>query len=262
MPLSIYEFGEQLLQTKDLDPVYVILWEAKLDHEHLCQWLIAYWCFYNVGTASVLSESKDFFNDLYAAVPGTKYPRGSERRHFRGEAALKAARSLLELRQTCPKLIEGLGTVDEKPTLSEVVKRVKRWRGFGDWIAFKVADMLERLGLCQVQFAPDDIFNMFDSPKDGAILMAERHGPAQGDVYIWAYNELMNKLGHHKAPPGLNRRINIQEIETILCKSLSNDHGKYPMGKDTKEIREALIRYGRCKTSQQLLKAGKSGGLW
>jgi hypothetical protein len=91
--------------------------------------------------------------------------------------------------------------------------------------------------------------------------MAERHGPATYDVYLWAYNQLRQHLGKYKAPPRFERAINIQEIETILCKWKSHMNGHYKVGKDTHEIHEALKETSGT-TAQTLLKAGSKGGLW
>ena len=57
-PLSVYDFGAQLLETKDLDPVYVMLHEADLGKPTLYRWLIAYWAFYHCGTAAWASNAR------------------------------------------------------------------------------------------------------------------------------------------------------------------------------------------------------------
>ncbi len=264
MKMGIYEFGKQLLETKDLDPVYVILWEAQLPTKKLHRWLLAYWCFYHVGVASLLSEYKgrDFFKKMKEIIPGTEYPRGTERRHFRGKQALKVVEEFIKNDIDPSKLMKSLDIGKKELPAKEVMKRIKTLHGFGDWISFKVADMLERLDICPVQFVPADIFGMFDSPRKGALLMAEKHGPAVGHPSIWAHDTLLKKFRTCTAPPQHERMINIQEIETILCKWKSHLSGHYKVGKDTVEIKEGLELYGSCKTSQELLKAGAEGELW
>lgn len=257
--MSVYEFGEQLITTGDLDPVYVCLWHAKLSGEKLKRWLLAYWCFYHVGTASCIVEQKDYWGAMEQAAASKAWPRSSERRHFRGGAALRAVAWLRQrgMESLWCRLLEG--TDLRAPA---VMARVRGWYLFGEWISFKVADMLERLELCPVQFRPEDVFNMFDAPKKGAELMAEVHGPARENIYGWAYDQLTECLGHLKAPPRYERFLNIQEVETILCKWKSHRGGHYPVGKDTEEVLHGLVRFARCKTSQQLIQGGAEGGLW
>src|SRR5262245_42889310 len=92
--LSCYEFGRQLILTKDLDPVYVLLHHSKLGTTFpamLHRWLMAYWCFYHVGTASWITyEGMGYWERMEQAASSKNYPRSPERRHFRGQNAIKS----------------------------------------------------------------------------------------------------------------------------------------------------------------------------
>jgi hypothetical protein len=262
--LSVYDFGQRLIETRDLDPVYVVLWEAKLDPYETARVLVAYSCFYHLGTASWIMDQADYWGAMERAAASKEWPRGTERRHFRGVAAAKAVSGLRD--RTAWALVKGLtAPVPDSPTaplgLATLIERVGKWPQFGPWIGFKVADMLERLAIAPIAFMPSDIFRMYEAPRKGAEAMAERHGPAPYNVYLWAYNSLKRKLGTLLAPPRFERTINIQEIETILCKWKSHLNGHYPVGKDTHEIREHLERFD-CRTAKRLHKAGSSAGLW
>src|SRR5689334_9165626 len=78
---SLEKFGNDLLDTLDLDPVYVALHRARLDRATLKRWLLAYLCFYHGGVASRLASAKDFHLEARKAHD-EKWPRGRERRHF------------------------------------------------------------------------------------------------------------------------------------------------------------------------------------
>lgn len=268
--MSIFEFGRKLIETGDLDPVYTICHHCDWEYDYQeYNFLLSYWCFYHVGTASWISQDhKEFWPRLCEASATSFYPRSSERRHWRGQASIKASLELRSLRLTPYQLIKGLGEPKEAPTLPTVMSRVKNLRGFGDWIAFKVADMMERLALCNVQFEPSDIFLIFDAPAKGADAMwlREARGLAitnpPESIPMWAYDMLKAELGYLKAPPRFERFINIQEIETILCKWKSHLNGHYEIGKDIAEVRHGLLKFAKCSLSQKLLKAGKAGGLW
>lgn len=264
--LGAVEFGRQLVLSEDLDPVYVMLHKAKLPPQVLRKWLVAYWCFYHVGTASWITDHPKYWPALHKAAASKDYPRSSERRHFRGAFAIKAA-ELLEERG-----VDGIfGEFDRAAyerrvlTLEDVMDYVKEWYGFGDWIAFKVADMLERLNLCRVAFTEVDTF-LFDSPKKGAALVQNLHAKCDCNSKIthhhncprvrpgWALDYLQENLGHLEAPPRKERKLNGQEYETVLCKFKSHWEGGYHVGKDITEVRHGLEKFQRCKTAQLLLK--------
>jgi hypothetical protein len=274
--LDIYTFGKQLIETMDLDPVYVILHSVQWNHKQLCDWLLAYWCFYHCGTASWIANASklpDMYWERFRTAASSKdYPRASERRHFRGKAAIEAVEFLINTKMSPTQLIGLIAwgqTIhmirNPQPTLSEVMDRVKELRNFGNWIAFKVADMLERLEISSIQFQPSDVFYMFEAPRKGAEAMAEWYKVTYTEPYVyeWAYNQLHKKLGKLLAPPRHERRINIQEIETILCKWKSHLNGHYTVGKDTKEVKHGLELFQSSSTlACELLSAGKAKGLW
>lgn len=275
--LDLYAFGQRLLETNDLDPVYVMLWEAKLDLDQLQMWLLAYFCFYHSGTASWITDGHHeigespypgYWSAMEAAAASKDYPRCHERRHFRGNNATKSVKWLGTV--GVHKLFAPL--LDGKPkTLAEVMKYIQTWVGFGPWIAFKVADVLERLRLASVQF-DGGALAMFDSPREGAELAASLYAQEPVKEPLgWAVASILSRLGlsgvHsaakpvYLAPPRLERPINVQEAETILCKWKSHWGGHYRIGEDVASLRKSLeFRPG--PTARKLLAAGKKAKLW
>lgn len=290
--LDIYSFGRELIRTNDLDPVYVVVWKAMdagdLDRLTLEYWLIAYFCFYHVGTASWITEGlkhapHHYWTRMEEAAGSKEYPRSSERRHFRGE---NAKRSVAYLRK------RGLSDLFDDLTQAgtearKIIWAVQQWVGFGPWIAFKVADMMERLGIIPVEFNTAVV--MYDSPQEAAELLWRVEHPGEGrrapnkDEGEWAIGRILNDLApaefrwnagiwrggepltdraHWLAPPTYNRAIGPQEAETILCKFKSYYEGKYKIGHDIKEVRHSLLRFPKCKLSQALYRAGRRSGLW
>lgn len=264
--LSVVDFGRQLVETGDLDPIYIMLHGAKLPLTKLQQWLLAYWCFYHAGTASycvdvaaVDGREASYWQAMRAAAASSKWPRGSERRHFRADLAMKSV-NWLESEGVESLFYDFDRAAYECRVLSvqDVMEHVELWVGFGPWIAFKVADMLERLGLVKVNFTDADAF-LFKAPLEGAKLVVEHYAPKQFKLVTteaaWAFSYLRRNLAGLKAPPRYERELNGQEFETILCKWKSHLAGHYPIGKDIHEIREGLLRFARCKTSQLLLRS-------
>jgi len=243
--LGVLKFGRRLLETGDLDPVYIMLHDSCLHPNLMRRWLLAYWFFYHTGVASHLAERRgeEFYREaIQLAKPESKTPRGAERRHFRGKACV---RSISYFQKEYPRPEDAISALCDKfrgKQVSQVVEFVKkRWPLFGPWIGFKIADMLERLELARIEF-PVNALEMYSEPTEGAKLVAEAKSWKGGVSQV--VRKLEKKFSNFAAPPRFERKINAQEVETILCKWKSHLNGHYPVGKDTREIREALRGWG------------------
>jgi len=258
--LSAYQFGRRLVETGDLDPVYILLYHAGFPRPTLRRWLLAYWCFYHVGTASKLCQETDFWAAVRAAAADKTHPRGAERRHFRGGQAVASAAWLSECGEG--KLLSPIE--GRRWAASDLMAAVRGWVGFGHWISFKVADMVERLGLAQVTFSGADLL-LFEAPAKGAEMLHREEGqPPLGNqgVCDWAVGRVLQELVDLTAPPGHERPLNLQEAETVLCKWKSYRNGRNHVGEDTEACRRGLLRFARNRVCQTLLRAGGKGGLW
>lgn len=248
--LGVIKFGRQLIESEDLDPLYIALWESNVNHGQLCKWLVCYWCYYHAGLCCWVSEQKDFFGTmLRIAKGGTQYPRGTERRHFRGDLAVSSIRSLGKHFVNASSIVSWL--VKAGPGAKAIAKRVKTLRGFGEWISWKVPDMLERLELGVIDFVDGDLCWMFKSSQQGAKEVVRAHNLVG---VVGAHRYLIRHLGYLKAPPLYDRPINVQETETIFCKWHSHLGGHYPVGKDTVEIQEGLQRWESGLLGQKMLR--------
>lgn len=266
--LGLEEFGTRLVDSLDLDPVYVALHHSDLTRQELIHWLLAYWCYYHGGTSSWISSGYldpkyptgwDYWDRMKLAAGSKDYPRGHERRHFRGKFSIRSV-EWLALRGV-EALFQPLLGADTD--LATVMAYVTKWYGFGPWISFKVPDMLERLGLAKIRFPTQEVF-LFDSPKEGAERAWEAYGTGSKpeDLGGWATGLVLRHLGSRLAPPGFDRGVNAQEAETVLCKWKSHLNGHYTLGEDIRSLRTGLVRFSFSPISQRLLKAGKVGGLW
>jgi hypothetical protein len=56
MMTDIYTFGDDLIRSRDLDPVYCALYGAQLSEAQLGRLLLAYLALYHIGFAAWLSE--------------------------------------------------------------------------------------------------------------------------------------------------------------------------------------------------------------
>lgn len=257
--MSVTEFGDALIRTQDLDPVYVAIHGAALPRDQLCRLLLAYWCFYHLGVAARLSEWRgDHYWDWMTQAArntepppvgvgtATRWPRAAERRHFRGEKCVKAM-GWLRWNFTSPEEpVDQLRLCDDS---RQVMNQVQTWPMFGPWIAFKAADMLERCAEVPLEFNRD-IGLVYEEPKKGLEMLVDREG---GPSLTTRYEALICHFSKFLAPPALDRPCGPQEVETVLCKWKSHIGGHYWVGKDTHEVRHALIGWG--ETADKLLVA-------
>jgi hypothetical protein len=241
---TVTEFGKQLLRTGDLDPVYVALHKAQLDEPTLHRLVLAYWCFYHLGLAAKLAEIKSpkkYWEAMMAAAVNEgdpkPYPRGSERRHYRGAQAVASMASLISLYKDASKAVDGFIQPQiwgERPyTYNSVSASAMKHRGFGEWIAFKIADMSERVLGYDTDFS-DCHLGIYKDPRQGAAVafLEWQNGGADVNVYKalnavdnkpWDYPvtdaELKKTVEHYvkmfkkfNAPGGTPRPVNVQEV--------------------------------------------------
>jgi hypothetical protein len=250
---SIFKFGNALIRSRDLDPVYCALYGAQLLEPVLSRLLLAYLSFYHLGLAAWLSEHE---GDSYWAVMlvaaknetpsplGGRWPRSSERRHFRG---VKCVNAVNWLRRNYPAPEGAIRSLLNCKTEKHVIDRVSRWPMFGPWAGFKAADLLERCVGHPLQFDPN-IGLLYAEPRAGLdMLAAELNQPPRV-----IYNNLLSYFSAHKAPPRDDRPCGAAEVESVLCKFKSMRGGHYFVGKDIKEVRHALQGWGT--TAEKLLR--------
>lgn len=258
--LNIYDFGQHLLDSEDLDPVYVALVhcrETQWEDDQLFRWLVAYWCWYNCGVASYMSEleGSDFWRAMMKAAKnekpaphGGRWGRGHERRHARGAQGIKMVEELRKRYGKKPQdMIEVICTeTEDKRTCESIMRQVKGHYLFGPWIGFKVADMVDRVLRLHVDFTEAAVFMFKDPVRAAERLWAETHNLPSSKVTLSAeglHDVVVHLTDHFKkqnAPPFYDRRIGLQEVETILCKWKSHMNGHYPKYNDIDEIGTAL----------------------
>lgn len=281
--LSVEDFGKILLDSNDLDPVYVALYRMHsddiLDMAQLSRWILAYSCLYHCGAASYLSEFEgdNFFSQLMTAAKnedaapaptGGRWPRGHERRHWRGGQAVASCQALHDRYGFKPELfladIAGVGfgmQPSPEPVPFRVIsQRVQALRGFGSWISFKLADMIDRLGLQRVSFTFDEVTVYKDPVQAAERLVRQRNGfPPTAQVKPEAVKAVFAALEEHfadyPAPPLYDRPVGLQEVESILCKWKSHQNGHYPLYNDLTEIHSSLASWAEVSEVARYFKA-------
>lgn len=261
--LSVHDFGDRLIQTQDLDPLYVGLNRLALPRSQLCRWLLAYWCFYHVGAASRLSEEEGAEYWLWMGKaaenkmspkeceigPTDRWPRAAERRHFRGEKCVRAVWELRRRYRYAEYPAQAVRDLlprhpHDQCTAKYVMDKVQRWPQFGSWIAFKAADMLDRVYGFRVSF-DRDLGLVYKEPRRGLdLLMTTRQEVVCERGAQDHYQSLLTYFARHPEPSRGDRSCGPQEVETVLCKWKSYMGGHYWVGKDIHEHRRELVGWG------------------
>ncbi len=270
--LPIEEFGRHLISSGDLDPVYIALRNLSKTgwgDRQVCRFLVSYWCWYHCGVASYMSELEDpalFWmamadaaKNIQAPYSHERWPRGSERRHARGAQAEGMVTNLRTLHPSCPEeMVNDLMQPSQKVMKSAklpfkvVADRVQQYRLFGPWMAFKVADMIDRVLEVPVDFDHAAVFMFKDPVKAAHMVWRERHNfpdtarPRDEEHMLRAVvGWLEETFSDLLAPPAFDRKIGLQEVETVLCKWKSHQNGHYPLYNDIDEINEGCEDWGQ-----------------
>lgn len=272
--LPIEQFGKQLLITGDLDPVYIALKLVDWDEDQVKRWLVAYWCLYHCGTASYLSAwSGDVFftklaiaaHNTVKAPTGGRWDRGAERRHWRGQQAVSSCEELTKRYGNKPEDMVNY-IMEGAPDFLGISNRVQEHRGFGNWIGFKVADMVDRVLLEKVDFTEAAVF-MFKDPTEAALKLwrlreklpdntRPKDKKMEHQIIHRVVGHLETAFAGMTAPPAHDRPVELQEIETILCKWKSHLNGHYPLFNDIVEISIGVSKWKGCSpAANQFLNA-------
>lgn len=177
-----------------------------------------------------------------ATNEGRHWPRGSERRHWRGAQAQDTVTYLRD-KYRHPEDVVLYWAKGGNSSFSSITDRIKEIPRFGPWISFKLADMLERVMGHTVDFG-SCAMRLYKEPRAAAALILT--GNEKATIKDSDLESVMKKmmlpehLGSLMAPPDFARPINVQECETVLCKFRSHLNGHYPPGKETREVLEGL----------------------
>lgn len=253
--LSFEEFGAHLLKTGDLDPVYIALNGCGFDAATRNRWLTAYCAFYSTGFASWASEREGYtFWDclreaavnIAPAPCGGRWPRASERRHFRGQQSIKAIDEWMTTYGNQPEDMMELIS-NGAPSFTSVLQRAQTHRSVGTWMGFKLVDLVDACMDKEVDQSDISMF-IYDTPKKSMLrLWREKMGYPEGvkpkdeQIVLEAMIEYAKEaFKDYTIPHKLNRKIDLFTLETIFCKHQSHLNGHYPLYNDIDEISHGL----------------------
>lgn len=254
------KFAETLFGIEDADPGYMLLARAKLTEAQKLRYVLAWCTFYNPGLAAKASDYQGaaFYEFLRKVYPTAK--RASERRHFRGQAGLKA---LAQWQSLYPKP-EAMVDACWASTYMGVRSNMKHMVQMGDYFYWKMADIQDTVFVSPVDFTGCEQY-MPKVPKQGAELIADLdaffndHVPSLEDTMRWIVSHI-KKMNHPFAP---HRPLALQEAETVCCVFKQHVAGDYKFGfRSAKAFNRLTAMEKETPTAKKLLDGLYAGGIW
>lgn len=232
MKMNFRDFSTQLITTQDLDPDYVFM-RAIGQERKLTQAEMVLWAIHKIFIYDTASEYLVMFKGRTIET----LPHGAERRKNRHHT-----------RRNLDAFLTRFAIADLPREYTEARKYLTQFPGVGDWAAWKFCDLMERVCDIPMNFSRVDFRTAYDYPLRG--LCAVNNHPdsfvrflKDDHNFINFMTEAWNQIDRTlKAPPMLDREINLQELETCLCKYHSYLSGHYKIGKDTAHLNDRFRR--------------------
>lgn len=207
------DFAKVTIETRDLDPTYVFLYNARKakGNDWATRFVMHYLCFYDLGDAVGAANrtgQEDFWEYTINNYP--YFNRGTERRHSRGQLGLSYVQHL-----------SSHGTPYDiwndmyAPNYVDLVKKFKVnyiGCGFGPYFVWKVMDFQDRVWGAPIRVTLEDAVRYCpDDPRKCAkILWPELHFQDVMEIV----HDYVKKF---PAPPSGDRMCSYAEAETVLC---------------------------------------------
>lgn len=247
------------MQTGDLDPIYVALNRVGFDEAQRNRWLTAYCAYYSAGVACYMSqfEGRIFWEMMMMAAKnldeaptpfGGRWPRGHERRHFRGGQAEKGIADWAARHGDEPEdMFEFIAR--SAPNFAGVRDRALTHRSVGTWLSFKMVDLVDACMGGNIDQGDSTPF-FYDAPRNSMLRQwRELEGwpdttvPKRGmepRVLLGMNDWLRGKLAGETSPHKPGQPLDNFCLETIWCKHQSHLNGHYPLYNDIDEINAGL----------------------
>jgi len=219
--MTFKEFSRELILSGDLDPDYLVMLHIgkTMTFDEIMRWIKLKIFVYD--TASELN--------LMNGVSWDELKFGAERVKSKGRS-----------KEYFDHFDQNFRLSDLPFKYDEAAKYLKMFPGIGSWAAWKFCDLLERVAGIEIDFSDVDFRIAYDYPLKGLCRVngePDSFVPNLKDrlTYEAFMHSALLQLGDVKnlEAPGGGRTINIQEVETCLCKYHSHLQGRYTLGKDT-----------------------------
>ncbi len=252
---DLVRFGRHLVASKDIDPLYPVLryLQKDLEYEQAVWHTFLYVAWYNLSSAQSMFDRYPDPNPRILKRIQTaqrQLPTGTERRASRGgKVALHLASYMDTLKNYQNHIDYYRKGITPWPLIpkSETEKHLHdNWQHMnsrlqelylnGRWAAYKHLEVLRRVN--HMPFTAPDMGHQFSSgPREG-LAMLYGEVPGQDASTIALLDSQGVDLQRRLAERGL--KMDIEEVETLLCNWKSTVKGKYYVGHDIDEFQEQI----------------------
>lgn len=249
------KFATLMFKLEDADPGYMLLRRAELSVAQKLRYVLAWCTFYNPGLAARASDFQGakFYDFLRSVYPIAK--RASERRHFRGQAGLKA---LAQWQALYPKP-EAMVEACFGSSYLQVRKNMQHMAQMGDYFYWKLADIQDTVMGKPVDFTGCERY-MPKVPKQGADMIGDLENLFTLEHIMGVVTEHVSKLDY---PVKEGRKLALQEAETVCCVFKQHVVGDYHFGfRSAKAFNRLRGMEAETKTASVLLEGMYAGGVW
>lgn len=249
------KFANQMFKLEDADPGYTLLRRADLPLAQKLRYVLAWCTFYNPGLAARASDFQGakFYEFLRYVYPHAK--RASERRHFRGQAGLKALAQWQSLYPKPEAMIEACFA----SSYLQVRKNMSHMAQMGDYFYWKLADIQDTVMGKPVDFTGCEKY-MPKVPKQGADMIGDMENLFTLEVIMGVVTAHVSKLAY---PVKEGRKLALQEAETVCCVFKQHVVGDYKFGfRSAKAYNRLKGMVAETTTAQKLLDGLYAGGIW
>lgn len=248
------KFATTMFKLEDADPGYMLLARAEMDEAKKLRYILAWCTFYNPGLAARASDFQGakFYEFLRYVYPHAK--RASERRHFRGQAGLKA---MAQWQSLYPKP-EDMVLACFASSYMGVRKNMGHMAQMGDYFYWKLADIQDTVFHKPVDFTGCEKY-MPKVPKQGADMIGDMENTFELEAIMAIVTNHIGKLDH----PFTARKLALQESETVCCVFKQHVVGDYKFGfRSAKAFNRLKGMVAETPTAQVLLNGLYAGGIW
>jgi len=272
-PMNLIPFARHTIRSKDLDPIYYIVNEVGWPMKQKLQFFASYLAYYHAGVAAYMSTMgvDTWWTVMMLAAENRtpsplneRWPRAKERRHFRGQQAIKAVTSWHEEFKSPQELF--LHFLLPEATVADSMLNAQKIRSVGQWMSFKIADItdacfdmnLDQTGDLTPFFYDTPVKGMLDYWRDRMGFPPHANPPGHKfhkvlqEISDYVADQLSAETNPHKSGEPLDPFC----LETVFCKWKSHCNGHYPLYNDLMEVGEGLLPWAQINGSAaQLLEA-------
>ena len=237
MKKTFRTFAQEMIQERDVDPDYIFINKVsstlKFTAKEKAKWVLLKTIIYNS-----VSELEHIMNGVTFSI--LKF--GNERQKQKHNA-----QSYLDnFYKTYPEPLEFFNSLAGNG--NKAMQKITALKGFGPWAAWKLMDLCSCCLGIDIDFSRIDFREAYEYPLKGLLMVnglpEETRLLSNDSVYYGAFDNAFAVLGasiNLKEPCNQQRGINIQEIETLLCKYHSYIHNHYKIGEDVERLRKNII---------------------